>query len=264
MPILPDDAVLRSLPIGVHVEQRVWLESVGRCVDILDIHYTRLTRLLQHLGTSHQSPGPLDVSTALADAWGALDAAHRFNLLLQKMPNSFNPPKEPGGVREPRFRDLAESFKRSYGNQLELLRHGVQHLDQRQAALQRAEQPVWGHLTWIVAVDPMRGIFNVCTTIAGGPPEVTLGMLNPGGRGLRAHVDLIELHAHGNIAPLSSCYHETADLAGKMERSLASWKHLPRHAEGVVIMVIETTGDASPEAGDAAQPGAPEPAPAKG
>jgi hypothetical protein len=249
MPILPDDAILRRLPVHADVGQRVWLESVGRCVDIFDVHYSRLASLLERLGTREQVPEPFGLGAALADAWGALDAAYKFNLLLRGMPSSFNPPKDPNGVRHLRFRDLAVAFDRSYGTQLTQLRHGVQHVDQRQAELQQAAEPVWGHLTWAVDVDPVQGILHSCATLGGGPPELNnVAFLNPVGRQMRARVDLIELHAYGGNAPLSSCYHEVAGLAGHMERSLESWKDYQRDLTGVIIMTIETVDDESQEA----------------
>jgi hypothetical protein len=228
MSILPEGAILRNLPVHAEVGQRVWLESLGRCIDIFDVHYSRLAAVLERLGMRERLPEPLGLSAAFADAWGALDAAYRFNLLLRSMPGSFNPPKDPGGVRHPRFRDLAVAFDRSYGAQLAQLRHGVQHVDTRQAELQQTAIPVWGHLTWAVVVDAAQGILHSCAT--------------------RARVDLVELHAYRASAPLSSCYYEVADLAGHIERSLESWKDHPRDLSGVLVMTIKMQDDISPEA----------------
>jgi hypothetical protein len=145
--IVKPDSVLRKLPRTIEVKQVLVFDGIRVAAEIADRAYERLLSKLARIGLEEAIPQDIDATEVVEDSWTIVDAVQRLRKLLMNMRGLKQ--NSPG----------LQQFYRGTAD-VEELRHGTQHLDERIAQLEEHRLPVWGAISWGYRPDLGQPIIN--------------------------------------------------------------------------------------------------------
>ena len=184
-----------------------------------DLAYVRLQSALLELTTGFRKqcdPIRPEVSAVL-DAWSIVDSLHRLAGLLQQMP------RLAGRQHSPNYRNFEERAE-----EIEALRHMVQHLNNEIQTLVDREWPVWGSLSWVTPLADGQ-TFVACSLVPGRVARTQdLPFPNPAGKLCEPPVGLITVWAGGRAVSLTDAMGAVRPLISGFEDQLnAQFQDLP-------------------------------------
>lgn len=205
--LLSPDSPLHARPAALHRRQALALDGISDSIDMTIIAYRQLRVALWTDMQMIDQPAsrPVYLQTIMS-AWTIVDAAHRLRVLVRKLPGLKNGP--------------AKSLFLKAVEQVERLRHAVQHLDGEIEQLLANGQPLWGFLTWVKADGPDDvPVIGILLPGALGPTwEVRA---RPFGRDIEVPIGLIELTAAGMTVSLTDVVAIIQRFARSLERAAA-------------------------------------------
>lgn len=205
--IVPKDSVLRTLPRSMELKQVLVFDGIRVAAEISDRAYTRLVAKLTKVGVQEALPQELDGSELIEDAWAVVDAVQRIRKLFMVMRGLKQ--KAPG----------LQQFYRGTAD-IEDLRHGTQHLDERIDQLEDQKLPVWGSLTWGYRPDLSKPIIRSLLLVPGPIKDGRHHTLNPAGKPFRGHLDCVTIDAFGVRADLSGAMRHLKAAVGQLQEQL--------------------------------------------
>ena len=205
--IVPKDSVLRTLPRNMELKQVLVFDGIRVAAEIGDRAYQRLVAKLTRIGVGESLPADLDASEVIEDAWAVVDSVQRLRKLFMNMRGL----KQNSPGLQQFYRGTAE---------VEELRHGTQHVDQRIEQLENEKLPVWRSLTWGYRPDLSKPIIRSLLLILGPIKDGKHQTLNPAGKPFRGHLDSVTPDAFGVRADLSSVMRHVAAVVGQLQKQL--------------------------------------------
>lgn len=205
--IVPKDSVLRTLPRSMELKQVLVFDRIRVAAEIADHAYERLVAKLTQIGIQEAMPAELDASEVIEDAWAVVDAIQRIRKLFMNMRGL----KQNAPGLQQFYRGTAE---------IEALRHGTQHLDERICELEEQKLPVWGSLTWGYRPDLSKPIIRSLLLVPGPIKDGKHHTLNPAGKPFRGHLDCVTLDAFDVRADLSNAMRHVTATVGQLQEQL--------------------------------------------
>lgn len=204
------DSLLIKVPTAIITRQRLLIDGLRYCFQVIDVAYPRLVATLRAAPDRVRTPSSF--APAFADAWCVVDAANRVRGLLKALPIAWA-----DAAREARFKATMRP--------LNAIRNGSHHLDDpRLAKLEADRLPVWGRLSWVRGNGT--GLVVVWNSMFSGaiPGEYTdvtgvidLHTLDA----LAAEYDgHLQLHAFGETCLFSGVIAELREIVADVERAL--------------------------------------------
>ena len=145
-PMISSESPFRRLPVNLPRRQILYFDAIRLSAEMAGLAFERLYDLLMLVSKQSEGDPPADKAVrAIADAYLVIDSAHRFREIFQITP----------GLKH---NAVFELFMRQTQD-VEKLRHVVQHLNQE---VDRIVQEGWaalGNLTWLGP-----------SAVQGGPP----------------------------------------------------------------------------------------------
>lgn len=205
-----DQSPFRRMPSRMDKRQLLFLVGIRYSIEIIDVSYRTLLRLLNDEGTIAKATSdtfPMVVSMA----WSMIDSANRFRVLVEKMPHISQGPHFQAG-----FRKLAV---------VEDLRNPIQHLNQEigKRVESSGPYPVWGTLSWmqVLSANPLK--VRACVLMPGSVDSFRgVPATHPAGKVFHAPIDHVELSAYGITVSLSEMHETIGKLSASIEGALNS------------------------------------------
>ena len=139
--LLAHDSPLRALPLHLDRSQMLVLDGISTSLDMTAVAYRQLqAALLDYSEATDPTGRRLATVFAVMSTWTIVDAVHRLGVLVPKLRNLHRGP----AVRA--FLKVTE--------QIEPLRHVVQHLDGQIPRLLSDGRPIWGAIAWVHVESP--------------------------------------------------------------------------------------------------------------
>jgi hypothetical protein len=207
MLLIPSDSPLRNPPADLNSVQKVAVDGLRFAFDMTHVSYIRLVQTLAGIGQAlREKKHLLDEPTiALIDAWAVVDNLWRLHNILMRFPGLMKT-----ADLKVHLRALA---------QVEHLRHGVQHLDQKIQSVAHGKDPILGSLTCFWTPDePLTGGV-VLAIAAGSAREGWTPLVNPAGRSFHRPIGLVTLSAFGKELELTALVARVVELAKGLDRS---------------------------------------------
>jgi hypothetical protein len=207
--LIERDSPFRRIPTALESRQALFLDGIRFAAEAADLSYLRLVNTLLRLAQHGAADGEhnQDIVSATVDAWSVVDSLYRLRVMLKHMPGL----KQKGINVQLYYRATTD---------VEVLRHYVQHLNEKICDLVHTESPVWGKLQWLALLDRTKGIIRICTIVSG---SFVLGyhpLQNPIGKDFRANVDHIILTAGSGSANISDAMEYLETLVRGFEKEL--------------------------------------------
>jgi hypothetical protein len=230
------DSPLRKLPVALERRQVLHLDGIRYSIAMADLAFRRLfdalvaqTRRFANLQPQEPDAGGQVITAVLLDAWVIVDSINRLRELLESMPRMRK--KQPELVV---FRASTKGFPD--------LRNSVQHLRDEIKRLAETNEPVWGSVGWVSALEEEEPKIARSCAVYGG--AIYQNWSRPLGNALRMiamPIDEITLSAHGRSVSLSEAYGALARLTAFLERMVEQSvarvlsADTPTHAADIVI-----------------------------
>ena len=80
------ESPLRRLPAALDRKQALYFDGMRHAVEIANLAYLRLTATLARLAQQEELQDDDAMTSAFADSWSFVDAAHRFYCLYRRVP----------------------------------------------------------------------------------------------------------------------------------------------------------------------------------
>ena len=208
--LFSDDSPLRRLPNALHRRQALALDGISFSVDMTLLSYRHLRAALWAQSKSAGQPTyRAVVLQAVTNAWAIVDNVHRLGVLVHKLP----------GLK----RGPAVTVLRKATDQVEPLRHAVQHLDGEIEALLTDGRPLWGSLSWVNWDSPENRLIGVSLLVPGAlARHQHAPVVNPLGREVEIPIGLATLTAAGVTVCLSEVVAAVERFSGRLERAAAA------------------------------------------
>lgn len=171
-------------PMNLKRQQELCLDGIDSSLTMTMITYSRLRQaVLQYCQATSQGDSTSEIQKfMLLDAWSLIDITNRLRVLVRRTPGlKHNAP--------------VKSFLRATED-VEKLRHFVQHLDGEVVRLAETGWPIWGSLSWTFVSPEMREKGQAALSIiVPGPLAKSKGypVVNPLGKTIHGPVDHISL-----------------------------------------------------------------------
>lgn len=213
-------------------QQELCLDGIDTSLTMVMITYSRLCQaVLQYCQPTSQSDSTSDIQNLiLLDAWSLIDITNRLRVLVRRTPGlKHNAP--------------VELFLRATED-VEKLRHFVQHLDGEVMRLAETGWPIWGSLSWIWASPEMqkKGEVAVAIIIPGRLAKSKgYPMVNPLGKRIHGPVDHICLSAADITVNLSEITRTSILFRNRLKAALERAKETQlgqSNGERAVILQI--------------------------
>lgn len=209
--MISEDSPLMQLPAGFSHRQILLFDGLRYATDIADIAYKRLGQQLQKMDVKFNQDENInseDIAVTFLDAWSIIDAVYRFRKLIHDFPSL------PNSTWKRLFLQRTED--------VESLRDGLQHQDEKIPNLITNKGQIWGYLSWAEvnggrhtgkwrALCPGH-IRHDSLVWVGGPAAPSRPL--PTGR--------IKLNAFGKIVYLGECIRWMKEAVGFLEGEITS------------------------------------------
>lgn len=213
-------------------QQELLLDGIGASLTMTVITYSRLLQaVLKYSQQNGDSESRSEIQQfILLDAWSLIDITNRLRVLVRRTPGL----KHSAPV---------QSFLRATED-VEKLRHFVQHLDSEVVRLAATGWPIWGSLSWIWAPPEMQEKTQVCVlTIIPGRLAKSKGyhMVNPAGKTIHGPVDHVSLSAADTTVNLSDMFRASMLFSNRFQAALERAKEIrveQSNGEQAVILEI--------------------------
>lgn len=165
------------------------LDAIRYSADMAGLGYKNLQSVLLALsqaqhdhpdGSKDDRPPPELIVSAPMFAWTVIDSAYRLRCLMASAPRVASQ-----SVELVRFREATED--------VEVLRHEIQHLHEKLAPMATQDRTVMGTLTWIARLEPSEPWNYSFILSAGSPFTRKMNLVNPVGRKVMEPIDLVTL-----------------------------------------------------------------------
>ena len=209
--LLAHDSPLRALPLHLDRSQMLVLDGITTSIDMTTVAYRQLqTALLDHGEATDPTGRRVATVFAVMSAWTIVDAVHRLGVLVPRLRNL---PRRPA-VRA--FLKVAE--------QVEPLRHAVQHLGGEIPRLLSDGRPIWGAIAWVHVASPDADQWTSNLLMPGTlGPKFKLPVVNAAGRTMEVPIGLVTLTAaEGQDVCLSEVVSSVRRFGGRLERAAAA------------------------------------------
>ncbi len=217
--LVSEASQLRRLPANLEPRQRALFDGVRFSVDMAEL---ALDRLLSALPLTPGVDALAGHVAPFCDAWTLVDAVNRIRPLLRAIPKA----EHSNDVQD--FLASTEDVYR--------LRNCVQHLHGRLDKLAADNLPAWGVITWVTLKDPSKEILILHTLLAGSVFDGSLPVENPIGQPLRVPIDLVRLHAHGEVVTLTALPEILHKIVISLEKQLEKQFPVgPKTGEGLYV-----------------------------
>ena len=209
--LLAHDSPLRALPLHLDRAQMLVLDGISASIDMTMVAYRQLQNaLLENDRSTDPTSRRAATVVAVMNAWTIVDAVHRLGVLLPRLRHL---------RRGPAVRAFLKTTE-----QVEPLRHTVQHLNGEIPRLLNDGRSIWGALSWVHLESPDADQFHVGLLMPGTMgPTYELPMVNPLGREVEIPIGLVTLTAaEGQDVCLSEVVSAVGRFAGRLERAAAA------------------------------------------
>lgn len=225
--IIRNDSPLKRLPANLVPRQRLFFDGIRYSVEMADLAYASLRDAVYQISLAGLRNDKLPSHVyplVYLHAWSVIDSVNRLRVLQERFPAK----KKSRGFHTRAF--LAATAD------VEKLRHGVQHLDERIEKLVGESKPVWGSISWVAMFHPDDRVATVHTLIGGTIADGEHPPPNPLGEPMRSPIDFITLNAYGISVNLSRIIESVERVVRAWERGLEDkFKEFPAAGADVWI-----------------------------
>jgi len=207
MEVVGKDSPLRRVPSVFDPRQRVLLDSIRYCADMVGLCYTRLMAGLHSLSDIAAANNTLPPFTPyFVDAWSLVDAANRITPLLSALS-----PKTSVGEFEKYANAMADVRE---------MRNSVHHLAGRVDRFVKNRKLAWGSIGWVTNITDQSGKLRSHVIAAGSVTGVRVAFVKPLGRMMRSEIDFVTLYGAETTVDISATVDAVVDIVDYLDRVL--------------------------------------------
>lgn len=229
------DSILRRLPRAMETRQVIAFDGIRVAAQIAERAYGRLVAALNEISVKGSIPESLDPTEVVEHAWAVVDAVQRLRKLLMSLRGL----KQNSPGLQQFYRGTAE---------IEDLRNGTQHVDEKLAEIEKLELPVWGAISWLFRPDPAKPFIESLVLVPGPVRSGSRKALNPAGMRLRHQVDHVTLDAFGTRSDLTEALRHLTAVVQQLQTQLAKHADEKNHysCDFLIAVKLELLKDAPP------------------
>jgi hypothetical protein len=192
----------------METRQVLSFDGIRVAVQIAERAYGRLVTTLTEIGAKGSIPESVEPTEVVEHAWAVVDAIHRLRRLLMSLRGLKQ--NSPG----------LQQFYRGT-SEIEDLRNGTQHVDEKLGEIEELNLPVWGAISWLYRPDPSKPFIDSLVLVPGPVRTGSHKTINPAGMRLRHQVDHVTLDAFGARCDLTEAFRHVTAVVGQLQAQLA-------------------------------------------
>jgi len=207
--------------------QELFFDGIETYLAMAQMCYLRLRVAVEQYSKTAQSGGNADFQKLIIlDAWSFVDIVHRLRILVSQAP----------GLKK---NDVIKSFL-DMAEQVEPLRHFVQHLGSEIPKAGNTGMPIWGSLSWIY-VSPESHIKKQVSVMAIIPGRLAKSkghpIVNPAGKKILLPVDHICLSASSTTINITVISRAVTQFENQYKTAMAQAKEIQVNSDESIVQV---------------------------